>query len=158
MTATTTEHAKFLTELKRTHHNGALRGADVGAEVVLMGWVQARRDHGGCTFIDLRDRESITQLRFDPTINEAAALVAEQARNEYVLAIRGRVESRGGNINANIPTGEIEVAVLQAEVLNAAEPSPFPIRDDINASEATRLKYRFLDLRRPAMARNVEER
>lgn len=149
MTSSTNNTNKpFLTELKRTHNNGALRGTDVGAEVVLMGWVQARRDHGGCTFIDLRDREGVTQLRFDPTIDEPAYAVAVQARNEYVLAIRGRVESRGGNANTKIPTGEIEVAVLQAEVLNAAEPSPFPIRDDVNVTEATRLKYRFLDLRR----------
>jgi len=144
-----TEQVKpFLSELKRTHNNAALRGTDVGAEVVLMGWVQARRDHGGCTFIDLRDREGITQLRFDPTINEAAYEVATKARNEYVLAIHGVVESRGGNANDKIPTGEIEVAVRRAEVLNSAEPSPFPIRDEVNVSEANRLKYRFLDLRR----------
>jgi len=146
---TVTEQVKpFLSELKRTHNNAALRGTDVGAEVVLMGWVQARRDHGGCTFIDLRDREGITQLRFDPTINEAAYEVATKARNEYVLAIHGVVESRGGNANDKIPTGEIEVAVRRAEVLNSAEPSPFPIRDEVNVSEANRLKYRFLDLRR----------
>ena len=144
-----TEQVKpFLTALKRSHHNAALRGSDVGAVVVLMGWVQARRDHGGCTFIDLRDREGITQLRFDPTIDEAAYEVATKARNEYVIAIQGTVESRGGNANDKIPTGEIEVAVSRAEVLNSAEPSPFPIRDEVNTSEANRLKYRFLDLRR----------
>lgn len=144
-----TEQVKpFLTELKRSHHNAALRGSDVGAEVVLMGWVQARRDHGGCTFIDLRDREGITQLRFDPTIDQTAYEVATKARNEYVLAIHGIVESRGSNLNDKIPTGEIEVAVRRAEILNSAEPSPFPIRDDVNVSEANRLKYRFLDLRR----------
>jgi len=146
---TVTEQVKpFLTALKRSHHNAALRGSDVGAVVVLMGWVQARRDHGGCTFIDLRDREGITQLRFDPTIDEAAYEVATKARNEYVIAIQGTVESRGGNANDKIPTGEIEVAVSRAEVLNSAEPSPFPIRDEVNTSEANRLKYRFLDLRR----------
>ena len=149
---------EFLTELKRTHNNGALRGSDAGAEVVLMGWVQARRDHGGCTFIDLRDRDGITQLRFDPTIDEAAYQISTQARPEYVIGIRGTVESRGANINDKIPTGEIEVAVRQATIFNAAETPPFPIRDEVDCGELLRLKYRFLDLRRSPLQRAMKVR
>lgn len=149
---------EFLTELKRTHTNGALRGTDVGAEVVLMGWVQARRDHGGCTFIDLRDREGVTQLRFDPTINEEAYAISERARSEYVLGIRGIVESRGANVNDKMPTGEVEIAVHQAIIFNAAEPPPFPIRDEVDCGEQLRLKYRFLDLRRAPLQRAMQVR
>ncbi len=149
---------EFLTELKRTHHNGALRGSDEGAEVVLMGWVQARRDHGGCTFIDLRDRDGITQLRFDPTINEAAYEISTQSRPEYVIGIRGTVESRGSNINDKIPTGEIEIAVHQATIFNAAETPPFPIRDEVDCGELLRLKYRFLDLRRAPLQEAMKVR
>ncbi|MEE2644745.1 MAG: aspartate--tRNA ligase [Myxococcota bacterium] len=148
----------FVTELKRTHRNGDLRGSDVGQEVVLMGWVQARRDHGGCTFIDLRDREGITQLRFDPTVDQAAWGVAEAARSEYVLAVRGVVESRGGNINKLMATGEIEVSVQEAAVLNSAKPPPFPIRDEVTAGEDLRLEYRFLDLRRAPLQRSMKIR
>ncbi|MBM4290425.1 MAG: aspartate--tRNA ligase [Deltaproteobacteria bacterium] len=149
---------RFLTELKRTHNNGALRGTDVGAEVVLMGWVQARRDHGGCTFIDLRDREGVTQLRFDPTLNDDAYQVSIAARSEFVIAVRGVVESRGANANAKIPTGEVEVAIHEAAILNEAAPPPFPIRDEVDAGEPLRLKYRFLDLRRAPLQRAMRVR
>lgn len=149
---------EFLTDLKRTHNNGALRGSDTDAEVVLMGWVQARRDHGGCTFIDLRDRDGITQLRFDPTINEEAYNISTQSRSEYVIGIRGKVESRGANINDKIPTGEIEVAVHQAIIFNAAETPPFPIRDEVDCGELLRLKYRFLDLRRAPLQQAMKVR
>jgi aspartyl-tRNA synthetase len=148
----------FLTELKRTHTNGALRASDIGAEVVLMGWLQARRDHGGCTFIDLRDREGITQLRFDPTIDEEAYEISTRARSEYVLGVRGVVESRGANSNDKMDTGAIEIAVHQAIIFNAAEPPPFPIRDEVDCGEQLRLKHRFLDLRRMPLQRAMMTR
>ena len=116
-----------------------------------MGWVNARRDHGGCIFIDLRDREGITQIRFDSTIDEAMYAMAGQLRNEYVLAVSGVVESRGENVNPKMKTGEIEVLAKKAEIMNAAKMPPFHIRDDVDTSEELRLKYRFLDLRRPQL-------
>jgi aspartyl-tRNA synthetase len=142
---------EFLTDLRRTHRNGELRAANVGDEVVLMGWVNTRRDHGGCIFIDLRDREGITQIRFDSTIDEALYDLAGQLRNEFVLAISGVVESRGENINPRMKTGEIEVLAKRAEIMNTANLPPFHVRDDIDTSEELRLKYRFLDLRRPKL-------
>ncbi len=149
---------QFLNELKRTHHNGALRGSDAGKEVVLFGWVQNYRNFGSVLFIDLRDRDGITQLKFDAAINEDAYQIGNQARSEYVLAIRGIVESRGSNINNKIATGEIEVAVHQAEILNVAEPPPFPIRDEVDVGENLRLKYRFLDLRRAPLQKAMRTR
>jgi len=142
---------EFLKDLRRTHRNGELSAAEIGQEVVLMGWVNARRDHGGCIFIDLRDREGITQIRFDSTIDEAMYEMAGQLRNEFVLAVSGLVESRGDNINPKMKTGEIEVLAKKAEIMNAAQMPPFHIRDDIETSEELRLKYRFLDLRRPQL-------
>jgi aspartyl-tRNA synthetase len=149
---------KFLSELKRTHHNGALRNSDVGQEVVLFGWVQNYRNFGSVLFIDLRDRDGITQLRFDPSISEEAYNIGNQARSEYVIAVRGIVESRGSNANLKIPTGEIEVAIHQAEILNVAEPPPFPIRDEVDVGENLRLKYRFLDLRRSPLQKAMRTR
>ena len=108
-----------------------------------MGWVNARRDHGGCIFIDLRDREGITQIRFDSTIDEAMYAMAGQLRNEYVLAVSGVVESRGENVNPKMKTGEIEVLAKKAEIMNAAKMPPFHIRDDVDTSEELRLKYDF---------------
>jgi aspartyl-tRNA synthetase len=151
--------ARFIDELKRTHSCGALRGSDLDREVVLFGWVQNRRDHGGCIFIDLRDREGITQLVFDPQEGDAAQLeafkVADQARSEWVLGVRGKVRSRGGNKNPNLPTGEIEVVGIEATVFNRAQTPPFEIADNITTNEEKRLEYRYLDLRRPKLQKNI---
>jgi aspartyl-tRNA synthetase len=147
--------ARFIDELKRTHSCGALRGSDLDKEVVLFGWVQNRRDHGGCIFIDLRDREGITQLVFDPNVDAAAFAVADQARGEWVLGVRGHVRSRGTNANANIATGEIEVVGDEATVFNRSLTSPFEIADNITTNEEKRLEYRYLDLRRPKLQKNI---
>ncbi|HEX5655910.1 MAG TPA: aspartate--tRNA ligase [Polyangiales bacterium] len=147
--------ARFIDELKRTHSCGALRKGDVDSEVVLFGWVQNRRDHGGCIFIDLRDREGITQVMFDPNVNAEAFAIADQARGEWVLGLRGKVIARGGNANANIPTGEIEVLGLEATVFNKSLTPPFEIADNINTNEEKRLEYRYLDLRRPKLQKTI---
>jgi aspartyl-tRNA synthetase len=147
--------ARFIDELKRTHSCGALRGSDLDKEVVLFGWVQNRRDHGGCIFIDLRDREGITQLVFDPNVDAASFAVADQARPEWVLGVRGHVRSRGSNANANIATGEIEVVGDEATVFNRSLTPPFEIADNITTNEEKRLEYRYLDLRRPKLQKNI---
>ena len=144
---------KFLSDIRRSHRNGELRANHIGETVTLMGWVNTRRDHGGCIFIDLRDREGITQIRFDSTVDAELYQLAGSLRNEYVLAVQGLVESRGENVNAKMATGEIEVLAKKAEIMNAAEMTPFHIRDDVETSEELRLKYRFLDLRRPQLQR-----
>jgi aspartyl-tRNA synthetase len=155
-----------LGELKRSHRCGDLRASDVGKEVVLFGWVATRRDHGGCVFIDLRDREGITQIVFDPGFTPPQApngrpvdaaqvkdahAVAEHVRSEWVVGIRGIVRSRGSNVNPKIATGEIEVGVVEAVVFNKAETPAFEISDDVDTKEETRLQKRYLDLRRPKM-------
>ncbi|MEE2756381.1 MAG: aspartate--tRNA ligase [Myxococcota bacterium] len=142
---------EFLRDIRRTHRNGELRAEQIGETVALMGWVHTRRDHGGCIFIDLRDRDGITQIRFDSTIDSELYTLAGSLRNEYVLAVQGIVESRGDNINPRMATGAIEVLAHRAEIMNAAEMPPFHIRDEIDTSEELRLKYRFLDLRRPQL-------
>lgn len=148
--------ARFIDELKRTHSCGGLRASDEGREVVLFGWVANRRDHGGCIFIDLRDREGVTQLVFDPGVGDASAFgVADQARSEWVLGVRGTVRSRGGNANPNLPTGAIEVVGLEATVFNKALTPPFEIADNITTNEEKRLEYRYLDLRRPKLQKNI---
>jgi aspartyl-tRNA synthetase len=139
---------QFLTELKRTHLCGDLRAADVGREVVLLGWVNSRRDHGGVIFVDLRDRGGVTQVFFDPEITAEGHKLAEGMRSEYVIGIRGIVRSRGANVNPRMITGEIEVEVQQAVVFNGAKTPPFPIKDVIDTNEDLRLKFRYLDLRR----------
>jgi aspartyl-tRNA synthetase len=147
--------ARFIDELKRTHTCGALRASDIDREVVLFGWVQNRRDHGGCIFIDLRDREGITQVVFDPAVSDEAFPVADQARSEWVLGVRGKVRSRGANANPNLATGEIEVVGLEATVFNKSLTPPFEIADNITTNEEKRLEYRYLDLRRPKLQRNM---
>ncbi len=161
---------KFIDHWKRSHYCGDLRRSHIGQQVVLFGWVDNRRDHGGCVFIDLRDREGVAQVVFDPSyrpgdgcdwcadeVKQAHAL-AEQVRPEWALAIRGIVVSRGDNINTKIPTGEVEVHVLQAEVFNRSETPPFEIRDDLDTREELRLQYRYLDLRRACMQRTFRMR
>ncbi len=146
---------RFIDELKRTHTCGELTAADIGKEVVLFGWVHGRRDLGGFIFIDLRDRAGITQVTFEPGIDAAAHERAGELRLEYVAGIRGVVHSRGSQINSRMKTGEIEVRVLELEIFNRSEATPFLIEDKIDSDDSVRLAYRFLDLRRPAMQRSL---
>jgi aspartyl-tRNA synthetase len=144
---------------QRTDYCGTLRAGDSGRQVALWGWVAARRDHGGLIFIDLRDREGIVQLVFNPDQNASAHAVAHGVRGEFYVAVRGAVVRRAeGTVNAELPTGEIEIVVSEAEVLNASAPPPFPIGDGTTAAEEVRLKYRYLDLRRAEMQRNLRRR
>ena len=145
-----------LGDMRRTHHCWELDASDVDREVVLMGWVHRRRDHGGVIFVDLRDREGITQVVFNPAVDSEIHARAHAIRNEYVLAVRGKVENRPADmINPKLKTGEIEVTVTEFKLLNEAKTPPFLIEDDIDASETIRLKYRHLDLRRPQMQKNL---
>jgi len=142
--------------MRRTHSCCELSAEDVGKEVVLMGWVLRRRDHGGVIFVDLRDREGITQVVFNPEVDQAVHAKAHEIRNEYVLAVRGNVDPRpAGMVNSNLKTGEIEVMVTELKILNTAVTPAFLIEDDVEVSEMTRLKYRHLDLRRPQMQKNL---
>ncbi len=138
----------------RTHYCGHVNASDLDQEVELCGWVNHRRDHGGVIFIDLRDREGRVQVVIDPDTPESFA-TAEQVRNEYVLKITGKVRRRPeGTVNTDLPTGEIEVLCKGIEVLNASETPPIQIDDD-NVNEDSRLKYRYMDLRRPEMQANL---
>jgi aspartyl-tRNA synthetase len=156
--------ARFIDELKRTHHCGALRASDEGATVVLFGWVASYRDHGGCVFVDLRDREGITQLVFDPELAghgdqpRAAHDVARALRSEWVIGVRGVVKSRGANKNPKLATGDIEVHSVELTVFNKAETPPFEIAESIDTGEEKRLQYRYLDLRRPPFQRTLRVR
>jgi aspartyl-tRNA synthetase len=150
--------ARFIHDLKRTHMCGELRASDNESEVVLMGWVQNRRDHGGCVFIDLRDRDGLTQIVFDPQIDPVAHEKAGVLRSEWVLAVRGTVRDRGGNVNPRLDTGTIEVAALEVEVFASSPTPPFQIEDGIDTSEEVRFKYRYLDLRRPELQKNFMTR
>ncbi|MFP4040223.1 MAG: aspartate--tRNA ligase [Desulfosudaceae bacterium] len=147
-------------ELKqRTHHCNQLGADNLDQEVVLAGWVQRRRDHGGVIFVDLRDRRGITQVVFNPDENPAVHEKAHVLRNEYVISVRGRVAKRPEDmINPNLDTGLIEVLVSELEVLNTAKTPPFQIEDRIDVSENIRLKHRHLDLRRPNMRENIMAR
>ena len=136
----------------RTHTCGQLRAADVGAEVTLCGWVANRRDHGGLIFVDLRDRYGLTQCAMDPSISAEAHAMAEHFRGEWTLRVSGRVRPRPeGTVNPKMPTGEVEIEATALEVLSEAETPPFEISAQSDAGEDLRLKYRFLDLRRPQM-------
>jgi aspartyl-tRNA synthetase len=138
----------------RTHACGALRAADAGASVALCGWIWRQRDHGGVTFVDLRDREGLVQLVFHPEEAPEAHAAAQGFRAESVVRITGEVRRRPqGTVNIQLPTGEVEVAVAGVEVLSVADTPPFPIEDRIEASEELRLRHRYLDLRRPDMTR-----
>ena len=156
------EHARYVKPLgdwKRSHNCGGLSLAGDGHEVCLMGWVQYRRDHGGLIFVDLRDRDGLTQVVFSPEIAPEAHRDAHVLRSEYVLAIRGRVRLRPeGMRNPNLSTGEIEVVVLDWKLLNTAKTPPFPVEDRSDAGENLRLTWRYLDLRRPRMAHNLRLR
>ncbi|MFQ5594163.1 MAG: aspartate--tRNA ligase [Anaerolineae bacterium] len=140
----------------RTHTCGELRAAHVGEEVTLAGWVNRRRDHGGLIFIDLRDRYGITQVVFNPANAPQAHTVAADVGNEWVLQVRGVVARRpAGQENPNMPTGDVDVVARQAHVLNPSRTPPFVLSQDNHVDEAPRLRYRYLDLRRPRMQRNL---
>jgi aspartyl-tRNA synthetase len=146
----------FLGELRRTHTCGQLRAADEGRTAILMGWVHRRRDHGGVVFVDLRDRDGITQVVFHEDVDPAVHGRAEQVRPEYVIAIEGRVAPRGpASVNPNLETGEIEVVASHIWILNDSRTPPFPMEDQVDVSEEVRLKHRYVDLRRPRMQRNI---
>ncbi|MFY9728411.1 MAG: aspartate--tRNA ligase [Bryobacteraceae bacterium] len=146
----------FLGDLRRTHDCGALRAADEAKTVVLMGWVHRRRDHGGVIFVDLRDRYGITQVVFHEDVGPAVHSRAEQVRPEYVIAVEGKVALRGpGAVNPNLETGEVEIVASSIWLLNESRTPPFPMEDQVDVAEDARLKYRFVDLRRPRMQRNI---
>lgn len=153
------EHQKYVVELgdwRRTHSCGQLTLRDNGQMVCLMGWVQYRRDHGGLIFVDLRDRDGLTQVVFSPDIAPDAHKNAHILRSEYVLAVKGWVRPRPeGMVNTNMPTGEVEVVVLEWRLLNTSKTPPFPIEDRTDAGENLRLAWRYLDLRRPRMQANL---
>ncbi|MHB1847349.1 MAG: aspartate--tRNA ligase, partial [Deltaproteobacteria bacterium] len=144
---------RFIFDVKRTHSCGALTRADVGKTVVLFGWVSSRRDHGGCVFIDLRDREGLTQVVFEPDVSPDAHRLAGELRHEFVIGIRGEVHARGAQVNPKMKTGEIEVKALELEIFNRSETPPFPIEDAIDTAEEKRLAHRYLDLRRAPLQR-----
>ena len=142
--------------LHRTHGCGTISEAEVGKEVVLCGWVERRRDHGGLIFLDLRDRSGIVQVVASPDHNVESFHKAEDVRNEYVLCVRGKITKRDEEaINPNLPTGAYEMYCEELRVLNSAKTPPFYIQDNIDVDENIRLKYRYLDLRRPEMQRNL---
>ncbi|MCQ2381467.1 MAG: aspartate--tRNA ligase, partial [Acidaminococcaceae bacterium] len=141
---------------KRNAYCGKLDETQAGKEIVLCGWVSKRRDHGGLIFVDLRDRSGIVQVVADPDATAADFKVAEDIRNEYVIKVSGVIRLRDADtINPNLPTGKIEVVASAIEVLNPAKNPPFYIQDGIDTDENLRLKYRYLDLRRPEMQRNL---
>src|SRR5689334_1530683 len=146
----------FLGDLRRTHTCGELRPIDEGKHVVLMGWVHRRRDHGGVIFVDLRDREGITQVVFHEDVGPDIHKRAEEVRPEYVVAIEGKVAPRGpAAVNPNLATGEVEVVASRVWILNESRTPPFPMEEQVDVAEDVRLKYRYVDLRRPHMQRNI---
>ncbi len=143
----------------RNHYCGDLTKKDAGKKVILNGWVQRRRDLGGVIFVDLRDRSGIVQIVFNPEVSKEAYEIGDRVRNEYVLAVEGEVVERSPEtVNPKMATGEIEVHIHQIKILNKAKTPPFVIEDDINVDEAVRLKYRYLDLRRPEMQQSLRTR
>lgn len=146
-----------LGNLKRTKYCGDLRATDADKDVVLMGWVHRRRDLGQLIFIDLRDRAGIAQIVFNKELNQEAHAKAEDLRSEFVVAVEGRVIRRQKS-NPEIPTGEVEVVASRLHILNNSKTPPFLIEDELTASEETRLRYRYLDLRRPRLHSNIELR
>ena len=146
----------LLGDWRRTDYCGDLRPKDVGREVILMGWVQRRRDLGGLVFIELRDRQGIVQVVFNPEISPEAHERVQDIRSEFVVGIKGRVVQRPeGTFNPKLDTGEIEILGQEIKILNPSRTPPFPIEDEEEVAENTRLKYRYLDLRRPKLQRNL---
>lgn len=143
-------------ELKRTHKIIEMQKELDGQEVVLTGWVQKRRDHGGLIFVDLRDRSAVCQVVFNPDLGQEIFSLAEQVRNEYVIAVKGKVRLRPEDMyNDKLKTGQVEIFAENLELLNRSKTPPFMISDDIDVDEGVRLRYRYLDLRRPEMQRNL---
>jgi aspartyl-tRNA synthetase len=146
----------FLGDWKRTSYCGELRASHEGQEVILMGWVAKRRDHGGLIFVDLRDRDGVAQVVFDPERSPEAHAKAEAARNEFVLAIKGKVSLRPeGTVNPKMKTGEIEVLVTECKLLNPSKALPFTLDGFVDVNENIRLKYRYLDLRTGTLQSNM---
>jgi len=146
----------LLGDWKRTDYCGNLRKEDKGREVTLMGWIQRRRDLGGLIFIEVRDRYGIVQVVFNPESNHEAHEKAQSLRNEYVVGIRGEVVLRPeGTANPKLATGEIEVIAKEIKILNVSRTPPFLIEDEEKVEENTRLKYRYLDLRKPSLQSNL---
>jgi len=144
----------FLGNLKRTHYCGELRAKDEGRDAIVMGWVARRRDLGSLLFLDVRDRTGIVQVVFNKETQPAAHAKAEQARSEFVVAVEGKVLKRQ-RANPELASGEVELVAAKLHILNNAKTPPFPIEDEINAAEETRLRFRYLDLRRPKPHRNI---
>jgi aspartyl-tRNA synthetase len=147
--------ARFIDELKRTHRCGELREEHIGNDVVLFGWVQNRRDHGGCIFVDLRDVSGIVQVVFDPSVSSQVFELGDAARSEWVLGLRGKVRDRGAMRNPRLATGAVEVVAAEATIFNKSETPPFEIEDDIDTGDDKRSEYRYLDLRRPALQKKI---
>lgn len=146
----------FITLKKRTHYCGSVNASLIDHEVILMGWTHRRRDHGGVIFVDLRDREGLVQIVFNPEYSPVAHQEAHRIRSEYVLAVKGIVRRRPeGMENPDLKSGEIEVIVSELDILNEAKTPPFSLDDETEISENVRLRYRYLDLRRPEMQRNL---
>lgn len=143
--------------LRRTHMCGNLRDSNIGEEVVLMGWIQKQRNLGSLIFADIRDTAGLVQIVFDDTISEEVFSKAEKIRSEYVIAVKGKVRKRE-SINKDIPTGDIEVIVDELKILDEAETPPIYIKDNDDVAESMRLKYRYLDLRKPSMQKNLKIR
>ena len=145
--------------MKRSCYCGAVSTRDIGEQLALMGWVHSRRDHGGVIFVDLRDRSGIVQVVFNPEHSSQAHASAGEIRNEYVIAVTGTVRERSEEtVNPDLPTGAVELMAVELQILNPAEPTPFALDDDVQVTETVRLKYRYLDLRRPVMQRNLRVR
>ena len=148
--------AESMKGMHRTHRCTELSVANVGEKVTVMGWVQKSRNKGGIIFVDLRDRSGILQIIFEgKDIDEAGFAKAEKLRSEYVIAVTGIVESRGGQVNENLATGAIEIRANDIRVLSESETPPFPIEENSKTKEELRLKYRYLDLRRPDIQKNL---
>ncbi len=148
--------AESMKGLKRTNRCGELSAANIGEQVTVMGWVQKQRNKGGIIFVDLRDRAGILQVIFEEADCGAESFAkAEKLRSEFVVAVAGRVEKRAGAVNENLSTGEIEVRAKEVRILSEAETPPFPIEENSRTKEELRLKYRYLDLRRPDLQRNL---
>ena len=143
--------------LKRTHYCGELREKNINEEVVLMGWVQKKRNLGGLVFVDLRDTSGLCQIVFDTDVDKEAFEKAEKLGAEFVIAVKGKVCERQSK-NPNMPTGDLEIFATELRLLNKSETPPIYIKDDDDVSEALRLKYRYLDLRKPSMQRNLKLR
>ncbi|MGM0548310.1 MAG: aspartate--tRNA ligase [Bacillota bacterium] len=148
--------SETIKDLKRTHLCGEVSEKEIKKQVTIMGWVQKRRDHGGVIFTDIRDRSGIVQVVFNPEIGESLFAKADTLRSEYVIAITGEVRSRPeGNVNLDLPTGKIEIKAIELRILDKAKTPPIQIEDNIDTGEDIRLKYRYLDLRRPKMKKII---